>query len=731
MLHGILAPAAFTAQLTPPEHTRAATAVLTGFIILCDWIGSNTTFFPVTPPHTVALDDYCSLSRERAHASIADTGLLVKPCVRGYSGFHTVFPELPPPRPLQAAIDAIPSDLFNGPLIAFLEAPTGEGKTEAALALAQRIAARTGISELFFALPTMATSNQIFLRLSRFIKDRFGATVTLTHSQAAVVQDDLRRIALAGDSDAADTGGTSLLNAAEWFAGSKKSLLAPFGVGTVDQVELAGLNVRHYVLRLLALSHKVVIIDEVHAYDTYMNTILEHTLTWLAQLGTSVILLSATLPIARHQALAQSYLRGRGQPVAAVPLTLPYPAISVYSTAQTHYAFPASFRSTHHVTVKLQSAQTAHEEAQHLLALVQSGGAVARICNRVDDAQEIYTALLGLAPSCQHVLIHARFPLRDRQEREQRIHAWLGKTTTRTTDQPIIVIGTQVLEQSLDYDVDVMVTDFAPMDLLLQRAGRLHRHQRERPASLRDPVLTVVMRRDSTGRPNWKRWERLYDPYVLWRSWETLTQQGTLSSRQIVLPEEYRTLIESVYAAAPTFADAASYTPDVRAAWTKLQQVRGELRAKAQVQLTPDVTIKAALTEGATFDFTEDESGALAGWQIAKTRLGDRITVLPVYVQHDNRWYLDSSGSFPISADIRPSDINEYLSRTLPISDPRIVAWFRDEKRCTMRWRWGTIPPLLRYVYPLLLDSTGTTTIDKRRLTLDPNVGLMIEKETL
>jgi CRISPR-associated endonuclease/helicase Cas3 len=653
-----------------------------------------------------------------------------------YGGFQTVFPDVPAPRPLQEAVDMIPDQMIAPPLLIIIEAPTGEGKTEAALALAQRIAAVTGIPDLFFALPTMATSNQIFLRLSRFIKDRFGETVTLTHSQASVMQDELRRIALAHDSDAADTNGASLLGATEWFAGSKKALLAPFGVGTVDQVELAGLNVRHYVLRLLALSQNVVIIDEIHAYDTYMNTILEHTLTWLAQLGTSVILLSATLPLTRHQALVQSYLRGRGHPVAAVPQTLPYPAMSVYTPVQIHRVFPASFRSTHRFTLRLQSVPNADEEARQLLALVRHGGAVARICNRVDDAQAIYRTLLDMAPvDMHHMLIHARFPLRERQEREQRLDTWLGNATQRTPDQPIIVIGTQVLEQSLDYDVDVMVTDFAPLDFLLQRAGRLHRHERhtQRPDPLREPTLHVVVHLDAGGLPLWQRWERIYDPYILWRSWETLTEHGHQNSRQMVLPQDYRPLIEAVYADAPVLTEDGSYASDVRAAWTKLQQVQGEMRSKAQQQLTPDVTIWAALTEGAPFDFVEDDRGALASWQIAKTRLGDSITVLPVYRQADGRWFLDRVGSLPISPDIPPrhTDINAYLARTIPVSDPRIVAWFRDERACTMRWAWGSVPPLLRYVYPLILDTNGVTTIDKRRVTLDLNLGLVIEKELL
>lgn len=163
-----------------------------------------------------------------------------------YGGFRSLFAD--PPRPLQELIDTLPIDRLRGPLLAVIEAPTGEGKTKAALALACRIAAQSQIDEIFFALPTMATGNQMFLRLEDFYRRHYGAAgaVRLTHSQSIVIEEDLRRrVLFAPDDDQADQGGRSFDAALEWFAGPKKAMLAPFGVGTVDQVELAGLNVRH------------------------------------------------------------------------------------------------------------------------------------------------------------------------------------------------------------------------------------------------------------------------------------------------------------------------------------------------------------------------------------------------------------------------------------------------------------------------------------------------------
>jgi CRISPR-associated endonuclease/helicase Cas3 len=655
--------------------------------------------------------------------------------------FPHLFPTITKPRKLQRAIDDLPDAAVAGPLLAVIEAPTGEGKTEAALALGQRLAACAGRDELFFALPTMATSNQMFQRLSRFYDDRYGAAVRLTHSQAAVSEEELRRAALAGDQDAAEPEAASALAAIEWFAGSKKAMLAPFGVGTVDQVELAGLNVRHYVLRLFALAGKVVIIDEVHAYDAYMSVILEHTLAWLASLGTSVLLLSATLPATRHRALAASYMRGLDKrlPAPEVPTSLPYPVISLYSAGASHRAMPEVFRPDQRLTLRMAPKLEPEQDARHLIDLVRDGGAVARICNRVDDAQAIYRALKALRPPGQCILLHARFPLNQRQRLEREIDALVGKETQRTPDQPLIIVGTQVLEQSLDYDVDVMVSDFAPIDLLLQRAGRLHRHVTERagqrPRRHAQPVLEVVFPRDPDDLPVWKRWERIYDAYILWRTWEVLRAECQANACEIVLPGDYRRLIEAVYQDAPQIPVDAPQSAAMAKAWAKLEQIQGEMCGHARKQLTPAVTGTDAITAVADMPFVEDEAGELAGWQVAKTRLGDRITVVPLY-RVDGALSLSPMpySGFELSPDTPPEwdEQRALIERSISISDPRIMAEFRAEQRRELRWPWPArqVPRLLRSLFPLLLDpTTHTARFAAGTLRLDQELGLLIEKE--
>ncbi|NTU86290.1 MAG: CRISPR-associated endonuclease Cas3'', partial [Chloroflexales bacterium] len=388
LLRNHLAPPGALAALCTPLELRPATVALTGFIIWCDWMGSNERDFPAVPNATPA--QYLAESRRRAMAALTTHRLRTNRHPPVYEGYAALFPDQPIPRPLQTLIEQLPVETLAQPGLTVIEAPTGEGKTEAALALARRIAAVRGIDEVFFALPTMATGNQMFTRLERFFNRQYGAdgAVKLTHSQAVAIEDDLRRsVLLAPDRDEGDAAGNSADAALEWFAGPKKAMLAPFGVGTVDQVELGGLSVRHYALRLFGLAGKVVVIDEVHAYDAYMSTILDHTLAWLAALGCSVVLLSATLPRERHRALARAFLHGLGADEdvdsTAPP---PYPAVSCYGTSTSSVGSCAVFRGEQCFTLRLAPQRSSEEEADYLLALVREGGAVARLCNRVDDA---------------------------------------------------------------------------------------------------------------------------------------------------------------------------------------------------------------------------------------------------------------------------------------------------------------------------------------------------------
>ncbi len=268
---------------------------------------------------------------------------------------------------------------LNGPGIVIIEAPMGEGKTEAALCLADHWGEGTGLRGFYFALPTQATSNQMFGRVRDFLETSYrGDQVQLQllhgHASLSAEFEVMRRNgdrAFSPKYQGVEAGSDRLgVTAAEWFTYRKRGLLAAFGVGTIDQALLAGLRTRHVFVRLFGLSGKTVIIDEVHAYDTYMTTLLERLLGWLAALGSPVVLLSATLPRSRRAALISAYQKGLGEEVPPDTEDAEYPRIS--------WAGGSSKPFSRSVGVSRRSKKVIHLEKN-----IPAGGCVAVICNTV------------------------------------------------------------------------------------------------------------------------------------------------------------------------------------------------------------------------------------------------------------------------------------------------------------------------------------------------------------
>lgn len=713
-----------------PARTRAATVALAGFTILCDWLGSDASHFPCEP--NLTLDQYLPLSRDRARTAVERIDFAPPRPPRRYPGFRALFPTIEVPHPLQVAIDALPESAITWPCLFIIEAPTGEGKTEAALALASRLAASGPSDELYVGLPTTATSNQMFGRVHNFLNrdQERERPVKLIHGQAFLVEDDL--LVHLHDDAVADSA------VATWFSSRKRALLAPFGVGTVDQVELTALSARHYMLRLFGLAGKVVIIDEVHAYDTYMSTVLEMALQWLAALGSSVILLSATLPTSRHAALARAFLSGTG-PDAAESLeaaTLPYPCLAAYSPAGTVIASPPAGQGRRDLSVVFVNDESPEKQASRLLRLIDGGGAVCRICNTVDDAQTVFRALEALAPAeVERILIHSRFPVHQRQEIEAGIARRFGPESTRTREESSVVIGTQVLEQSLDLDFDFMVTDHAPTDLLLQRAGRLRRHKRDRPDDREPTVLFVQLPRTADGSPVFGVWRWIYDEYILWTSWLTLEKrQGSDDCAEIALPADYRPLIEATYPSGELTLPAGSpYAQVVHEAYMAYHAEASRASGEARLRLIPDVSSAGGITEAVAVQFEEDTDGGGRGWGSAKTREGaERLTVIPLY-RHGDRLSLDRAGNELLGPACDQACQLRLLQNSIPVtisrSRERLAAdwraareqapgWFRNDKKA----------PLLRYTVPLVLDG-DTAKYGKLTVTLDPRLGLVFGKE--
>ena len=522
--------------------------ILAGLTTTADWIGSANEFFPYDP---VAADagTYWTKARRLGASAIERLGWLTGSVAQDSRTFEQLFPAIAEPNDTQRRVVELSSRMPDEPALAIVEAPTGEGKTEAAMYLADRWQARQKQRGVYFALPTQATSNQMFERVVRFLRGRAPASlahVLLLHGHAAlsaefqVLKDNAYKIFSAACVQNDDRGAAGHVVAAEWFGYRKRGLLAPYGIGTVDQALLAVLQSKHCFVRLFGLAHKTVIVDEVHAYDTYMSTLLERLLEWLRALGCSVVLLSATLPRARRDALTRAFSPASASPPAQ------YPRITYVAGARAEsVTVEVSTRARRSVALKMV---TGRDYAADLAELLSEGGCAAIICNTVARAQEVYLSLrkqfAGDGDDGMPVLdlFHARYLFEERDRRERRALGRFGKEGRRP--HKAILVATQVVEQSLDLDFDLMISDLAPVDLVLQRMGRLHRHHRaNRPSLLGQPQLWLIMPSAGAAGPIFERADTsVYDEHVLLRSWLSLVPLSALR-----VPDDVERLIEFVY----------------------------------------------------------------------------------------------------------------------------------------------------------------------------------------
>jgi len=528
--------------------TAPAQALLTGAVIVSDWLASNTDFFPF---ETAGMPD-------RAAAAWADLGLPPpwSPPATPFTASDRLVTRFPGvgsmPRPIQElAVQA--AETCAGPPLLIIESAMGSGKTEAALLAAEVLARRFECGGLFFGLPTMATSDAMFGRVLDWIEtspDGGVLSVHLAHGKAGLNDTylGLRSSRAAGVHDESTTPRHAEAEVLAWLSGRKKGVLASMVVGTVDQLLFLALQARHAALRHLAFAGKVVVVDEVHAADDYMRMFLCRALEWLAEYGVPAVLLSATLPSAQRQELADAYRSGRGLPPLPLPDRDVYPLLTaVTADGATTFSPPIPSASAS-VSVSVSAVEDDLDSLTQLLDdWLVDGGCVAVIRNTVGRAQATYAFLAEKYGAETVTLHHSRFVATHRAARESVLREELGRDGARPPLR--IVVGTQVLEQSLDIDFDAMVSDVAPIDLVLQRSGRLHRHPRSRPARLARPELVL------TGVTGWSDGGPAFDSgteAVYGRS-RLLRAVGVLGLKpgttiDIALPDRIRELVERGYA---------------------------------------------------------------------------------------------------------------------------------------------------------------------------------------
>ena len=642
---------------------RPARATITGLVIAADWLASSEADFPyATDPVLPDFDAYLRGARVRAQRALDRHAWRDLPAPVPPLPFDRLFGLPGGPNALQEATRLRAPD---GPALVVVEAPMGLGKTEAALDLFDRAARATGQTGLFVGLPTQATANGIFDRLATFLRHRHGgatANVQLLHGHAQlaaafmplVTADATAMLAPRGIHDPADGPDEGAVVAAAWFQGRRRGLLAQFGAGTVDQAMLAALRTRFLPLRLLGLAGKVVVVDEVHAYDVYMSTIIARLLEWLAALDCTVILLSATLPRARRDELAEAYRAGlaRRVPVeASAPeastVTAPYPRITWAGRDGVridHVALPTAPRDVRLIRRPEAFADPGAFGAWLADALAGGGCAVV-IATTVRRAQDLYRALApwfpGDADDGDPVLglFHARFPFAWRETIELRVRRRFGAPgrTVPGDAGPVpvrrphraVLVATQVVEQSLDLDFDLLVTEAAPGDLLLQRMGRVHRHPRDqRPPGLEGPVVCLLVpdaREDGT--PGYAR-----DQMAIYAEAPLLRTALALRGRDTIrLPDDIDPLVEATYANGVPDGTPEAWGTRLRDADAAHARARDADATQAMARLVPSPWTGEALTDltshptaGALIEDAPDVNAYLR----AQTRLGDDTVAL-------------------------------------------------------------------------------------------------------
>ena len=701
--------------------------MIAGLTSVADWLASDQESFPLAG-NVGSLADYAGWSLARAREVLRRTGWRRLPERDHVCGFADLFPQINgAPNGMQKTCERLAREA-QAPFLLLVEAPMGQGKTEAALWAAEVARRRLGMTGIYYALPTQATSNQMFMRLLKFLTGRFTdgpVEFQLLHGMAEFNEafEELRSATAEYEPHPQDvhaprdTHGTEgSVEAHEWFRARKRGLLAPFAVGTVDQALLGALTMRHMFVRLFGLAHKTVIIDEVHAYDVYMSTLLDRLIEWLAAVGSNVVLLSATLPKARRRELLEAYA---GHAISDADAR--YPSVHLVTRGRTACE---SLPEEELRTVRVGPCAGGIPGALDLLSVrLKGGGCAAWICNTVGQAQKAFEALesdsrFADIPEEDRILFHARFLAKDRLRIERDVLAKFGKSEGGQSDRrprKAVVVATQVIEQSLDLDFDVMMTELPPADLLLQRMGRLHRHRARdaaRPVLLKEPAIYwIEPELDFQGRPEFTLSGRIYQPYVLFRTWRLVRERSSVR-----LPQDVEAWIEAVYG---NMDETQPFLQEVK---QKMEEDRFTERGAAKRRIMPPPDIEdGVLDELCTrmvYDDDEEKSQAM-------TRLAEPTVTVVCLHETPSGLSFTSDGGELFNMERKPDreTVKKLLAHSVKMEVSR---WEHYKAAHPTPASWSDVAVLRSCRLAPLCN--GTLEYRGRRLTLDVRIGLTEER---
>lgn len=618
----------------PLPDTPAFQHGFAGLVMLADWLGSDRS--PERFPFSASLDDdRIAFARDRARCALADNGIAVGPLARALADGidYTRFTDIATPHDTQTRMLALP--IVPEGSLTLLEAETGSGKTEAALAHFFRLFQAGVVEGMYFALPTRTAATQIFRRVTTAVQRLFAGSPATPPVVLAVpgylAVDDLTGTKLPNfevlwKDDADRTARSQSARHRGWAAEHpKRYLAASIAVGTIDQCLLSALMTDHAHLRATTLLRSLLVVDEVHASDTYMTTLLHEVLRFHRAAGGHTLLMSATL----GSSARDRYVSGRPDTAYAHAAQEPYPRIALHAPDSAPVVLAPSQGRSKDVRVEADPRIDAAESiVQEALDAARRGARVLILRNTVRGCIETQRALEAIAPPELLFRVgdtvtahHARYARDDRQRLDDAIEALLGKGSP---SRGVVVVATQTVQQSLDLNVDLLFTDLCPLDVLLQRIGRLHRHlDRSRPEGFATPRCVVLTPADDLGRYIGKDGVargphgigRVYDDLRVLRA--TLEQ---IAARPVwSIPAMNRALVE-----ATTHPEALEAVVPDDPPWQKHHTtVRGNFYAHRELART------SVIDRGKPFGEAHFKDGQHA------TRLGlhDRVAILPTACQ--------------------------------------------------------------------------------------------------
>lgn len=690
----------------PPTASHQAAVLACAIVVLADWLVSQeqhllSRMAGLPRAGTEAeLRGYFEESLGAVAGLAEAAGLSQLRLRRG--GFGESFPRIAVANALQESVAERLPGLARGPGLLLVTAPPGVGKTETAWFAAKVLGEATGRPGVYLALPTTATADQMYLRTRAYLEDQAEdpAALMLLHGMAWL---NASYDPGAGEAGVVtgDGGEGDPFIPADWLLGRHRGMCGPWAVGTVDQALMAVLTSRYNALRLFGLAGKTVVVDEVHACDAYMQGLLLQLLRWLGSFGAPVVLLSATLTSRAADALVSAYLEGVGvrrpRRSPGESAAAPYPGW-VYADAVTGAvtAVPVALPPVLPLRVSVREISAAADGGKGRLApdrgpalraelapVVESGGCALVICTTVDEAQQTFCQLRdwfgclrvgGTAPP-ELGLLHARYPAWQRDEITGRVMGWYGKNRGGERPASAVLVATAIVEQSLDLDFDLVVSDLAPVALLLQRSGRCWRHENlgtiPRPSWSAGPCLTVLVPPGGPWSPRvFGSWAAVYDRSLLANTYRLLAGR-----QEIAVPGDVQELVDAVYDD-ERFADG-----DLSQA--ALDRISDEV---ARRQMASLVAIPAPGSVNTLAELTERAVDP----ELLATRFdADSVRALPVFTDREARSWLDRACTVPVPGQDRApgrEDCRTIIRHTVPL---RGGPWLnRDAARAALPELW-------------------------------------------